>query len=395
MDVYRKTIEEGSFEHQFYGALGFPPLSEEAEDIPLVIRITLGDMELLDGFYMLLPLEASSLSVEDAIRKYVICENEDDRIDMKRQLAKDPNPDLLDIYDDLLQIYREVDAGKISLSYHINNGASDIQPTEPAGIHERLCPIASDSRAAYRMLDIVLEVCEDADPFSGMTEEHRDEMLRDFRSIFVLYLMDKHSYEPMDDRESNSNTEGENLSALLDYLMSEDMLMVSPWSVLTNESHLSEDPPEFCNDGGYSITARGYELLNSIIHEAEFYIDNYDIFGDVYVKGASEISFNTCYGESLIIPVLKKSGVDPFRALFVIALYFGNLDPLESEESLLFSDEPLRDLFYLITYAPAEKDIGSELLDRIISEGTAKVEERHLREARIRHFEDIGRRIDG
>ena len=99
MGYYRKTIEEGSFEHRFYEALGFPPISDEG-GIPRVLRITLGDMELLDGFYMSLPADADSLSIEDAIRRYILCESEENRIKMKRKLSRDPNLDLLDIYDE-------------------------------------------------------------------------------------------------------------------------------------------------------------------------------------------------------------------------------------------------------------------------------------------------------
>ena len=79
MSCYRKTIKESTFQHRFYEALGFPPIPDEG-GVPLVIRITLDDMELIDGFYMSLPSDVSSLSIGDAIRNHVLCEKEADRI---------------------------------------------------------------------------------------------------------------------------------------------------------------------------------------------------------------------------------------------------------------------------------------------------------------------------
>jgi len=404
---YRKIIEEGTFEHRFYKALGFPPISDEDPEGNLVLRITLGDMALLDGFYMSLPGDAGSLSIGDAIRRYVLCESEEDRIEMRRKLSRDPNPDLLDIYDDLLYLYEQAEAGRINLSYHINNGASDIQPTDPVSLHQRLCTTRNASRVtrygrgglatSYRLLDLVLEVYDNVDPFSGLTDQQKDAMLRDFRAIFILYLMDKFGYQPglqdtghktQDARRTDFGTSvlslessvlslssAKHLSTVLEYLASEDVGLAT------------------CIQGEYFITPRGYDLLSSVIDEAEFYIDNYDIFGDVYVRGVSEIRFNTGYGGNLIVPVFMRSGIDPYRALFIVALYLENLDELASDLAVLSSEDAFKELFSLIGWSPTEEEIGTELLDRIIYEGSLRVEERQLREARLRHIESIERRI--
>ena len=182
MGVYRKVIAEGSFEQQFYEALGFPSVSDEEGGAPLVLRITLGNMELLDGFYMSLPSDVASMSIEDAIRKCVLCENEADRIAVKQKLARDPNPDLLDIHDSLLWIYQQAETGVVTLSYHINNGVSDVLPTDSVSIHQQIH--TTDGGDSYNLLDLVLEVYDNIDPFSGMTDEQKDTILRDFRGPF-------------------------------------------------------------------------------------------------------------------------------------------------------------------------------------------------------------------
>jgi len=366
MGTYRKSIEEGTFQRRFYETLGFPPISHE-DGTPLVLRITLGDMELINGFYISLPADTASLSIEDAIRKHILCESEEDRFGVKQKIARQPNPDLLDIYDDLLFLYQQAEAGRITFSYNINYGASDIQPTDPVSLHQRTCT-TDDGRRQYMLLDLILEVHDNLDPFSGLTDDQKDAMLKDFRGIFILYLMDKFGSQP------NGIADLEHLAAMLEYLASEDVGLL-------------------CLEGEYFITPRGHDLLNRIADEAEYYIDNYDIFGDVYVKGVSEIRFSAGYGDNLVMPVFMRGGIDPYRALFVVALYLGNMDYLASDPATLFSEAPFKELFSLIPYSPTEEEIGAELLDRIIREGNLKVEKQKLREARLKHIEQIERRI--
>ncbi len=370
MDAYSKSIAEGTFECRFYEALGFPPMSDE-DDTSLVLRITLGDMDLMDGFYISLPVEAASCSIEDAIREYVLCESEADRLGVKQKLARDPNLDLLDIYDSLLWLYEQAETGGVTLSHYINNGASEIPPTDLVSLHKQAC--TTDDGRSYNLLDLVLEVYDNVDPFSGITDEQKEMMLRDFRGLFILYLMDKFGYQP--ELQDTEHAAAENLSAMLEHLASEDIGLIG-------------------SDGDLFLTPEGHDLLSSIVDEAEFYIDNYDIFGDVYVKGDSDVRFDTEYCENLIAPVFIREGIDPYRAFFVAALYLGNLDHLVSDLAMLFSEEPFRQLFSFIAHSKTVEDIGAELLDRTIQAGKSKVEEKQLREQRLKHIESIERRIN-
>jgi hypothetical protein len=367
--AYRKIIKS-AFGHRFYEAMGFPPIDTEG-GIPLVIRITLGDMDLLDAFYIALPGDAASLSIEDAMRKHVLCENEEDRNKVRQKLSRDPNPDLLDIYDALLYLYQQAEAGEVILSYHINNGASDIRKADPVSLHQQHCTSNGKPNRFYSLLDLVLEVYDNLDPFSELTGERKSTMLEDFRRIFALYLLDRFSYQPANAAKDENS---EHLSAVLEYLASEDLGLTRV-------------------DGEYIVSPRGYDLLNGIINEAEFYIGNYDIFGDVYVNGAGEIRFNTGYGSNFIVPVFSRVGIDPYRALFAAALYLGNMDYLASSLDMLFSEAPFSDLFSLIAHSPKEEDVGTELLDRIIQEGSLKVQEQRLREERLERVERIQRHI--
>lgn len=374
MSVYKKAIAQGSFEHGFYAALGFPPIADGAE-APLVLRVTLGNMGLLDGFYMSLPAEAAGVSITDVIRKYVLCESEEARRSIRQRIASDPNPDLLEIHDSLLWLYEQAEAGEVTLYYHINNGASDVSPTDTVEMHQQTC--MTEDGCPYNLLDLVLEVYDNIDPFSLVTDEQRETMLRDFRGIFILYLMDRFGCQPGEDPylEIQDVESADSLSSMLDYMASGEAGLI-------------------CFEGDWRITPQGYGLLSNIIDEAEFYIDNYDIFGDVHVSRAGEITFNTGHGDNLIAPVFLRDGIDPYRAFFVTALYLGNLDHLVSDPTMLFSEEPFRQLFSVICYSPTVEDTGLTLLDRIIHEGKSKVEERQLREQRLKRMESIQRRIE-
>lgn len=330
MGHYRKKIKAGTYEDQFYKAMGFPPL-DDIDGIPLILRITLGDMDILDGFYISLPLEAERLSIEDTIRKHVLCDTT--KAEVIEKISGISNLDLLDIYEVLLDIYRDADDGKIEIYYHINNGSSYIQPSEPVSMHQQV--YCSDDGIKYKLLDVVLDIHENVNPFSEMTDVQRDAMLEEFRGIFILYLMDKFDY-----------------------------------------------------NGEYSITPKGYDYLKRIIMEAESYIYNYDIFGDVYVKSSGEVLFNTGYGENLIIPVFKKEGIDPYRAIFIVTMYLGNLDWIASDP--FFSEETFSEIFELIVLSPT---LDEKILDSIICAGKAKVEEQRLREERARYIENIERYI--
>jgi len=361
MSRYRKTLD--SFEYEFYKSLGFPPLSDKY-GTDLVIRITLDDISLLDSFYMALPVEAELLSLDQAVKKHVICETVEERIELKKKLLMYPNPDLPDVLEVLTYIYT---TENVSINYHINNGEAYIQPDEPLYIHEQFQAIDNH---IYKLIDIVLEVQDNINSFFMLNESQKNSMLEDFRYVFVLYAINKFGYY----------LDPDNLRTLeiLRKLSSEDIGLIQ------------------VNDDDWSnlaISYKGYDLLDSIINEAEFYIENYDIFGDVYVKDLKEVIFNKGYGDNLIVPVLIHEGIDPYRVIFLSALYLGNMDEVLSDLDRLFSEELFNDLFCLIAISKTEKDIGSELLDIIIAEGKKNISEQRISEERINLIENIKKRM--
>ena len=371
MKKYCKNIKERTSEYDFYESLGFPPVIANSDKSPIIIRITIGDMNLIDGFYMPLPDESEQHSIEDAIRNFILGKDQKYRIALKKELAKYTNPDLCDIYDAIIELYKELDEGKIYIEYNINNGASNIKPSDLVSEHLQ----NYSHKNNYRLLDIVIDVYNNLDPFCYISEEQKNSMLRDFRSIFILYAMDKFGYQP---KSFGAEPGLENkINNFITYL---------------NEIGLIDT--NICDEAHLLITYKGYDFLKSIIDEAEFYIDNYDIFGDIYIKQDGSIEFGTGYGYNLLVPVFKKEGIDPYKALFVCSLYFGNMDELLSDISQLFTEEPFRNLFELIAISPREEDIGKEFLENIINEGKRIIDERLYDRERQINIKNIMYRIN-
>lgn len=368
MSQYQKTLKDG-FEQDFYTSLGFPPLSDDS-GIELVIRITIEDMNLLDGFYMNLPIDAEFLSIEQTIEKYIISMTPEEN-ELKRKFSKYKNPDLVDFFDILTYIHKQYDSGDATIQYHINNGESNIHPGEPLYLHEQ--NQVKDNQV-YKLVDLVLEIQHNIDPFYLITESQKESLFAEFRQVFILYMVEKYNYLLNPDLLMPESKD--QILKIIDGLLSEGLI---------------QKPDEDWQN--LSVSHNGNEFLRGIVSEAEYYIDNYDIFGDVYIKNDS-ILFDTGNGDNLISTVLLHDGVDPYRAIFLSALYIGNLDEIAFDLSKLFSDETFKFLFESIGNSTIEDNFGSEFFSQIIIEGKEKNYERQLSEEKAEYIERINKRIN-
>ncbi|MBD3184414.1 hypothetical protein GF312_19180 [Candidatus Poribacteria bacterium] len=359
MESYQKTIEPGSFEEKFYRAIGFPPVPEDFEGIPLILRITLGNMDLLDSFYMDLPDSASDLSVWEVLERYFLCHDKKDQRKVKQRLIDIGNPDLLEVYENLIKLLTLIRAGKLDATYYINNGQARISPDDPISRHQQL---QFSKAGSYYLLDLVIEIPDKMDPFYLLSQQQKDIMLKEFRQIFLLYVMDKFGKLP----ELKED-------AIIDDLISQSLID---------------------NEDGYCLTSAADDLLKSIINEAEFYIINFDFYGDVYIRKVDEIYFNTGHGENLLVPVFIKTGNDPYRALFISSLYLGSLDYILSDIDSLFSDDTFRDMFSIIPASPVVDEIGEHVLENVITEGKLMVHRQKIAEERNRRFEILKQKYD-
>ncbi|RKY04521.1 hypothetical protein DRP77_03615 [Candidatus Poribacteria bacterium] len=295
---------------------------------PLILRVTLGDMPPADGFYFGAELDGlpRGMSVMELIDEAL-------RADLEKLLPI--NPDLPDISIALRGLFEEERRGLVEIRWFRNGGDAPLDPRSPFRDHLELR--CSNGRR-FHLLDLVLEVRESFDPFEGVPPEDREEFLLSLRAAYLLY---------------RAWREGIELSGM-------------PRGLKRAVDHLMETGLAEPVDGVLRPTPHGEEAVQLLFREAEFYIERYEIYGDVLIEG-DRIEFNTGDGVNLIARAMERDGLSPQRAFFVLAIYFGHLDGIRLEE--LLSDDLFRSVFWEIFHSPSIEEIGEERFEKIMEMG--------------------------
>jgi hypothetical protein len=121
----------------------------------------------------------------------------------------------------------------------------------------------------------------------------------------------------------------------------------------------------------YKLTDAGRQYHDRIIQEAQDLIRKYDIFGDVDVDMNGTPHFDTGLGKDVRVPIFELSGVDPFRARFLIGLNDGEWDKLSNWIELCNEKSWYESIFEAVERAPSVEDFGRSNLLRILDEGKA------------------------
>jgi hypothetical protein len=121
----------------------------------------------------------------------------------------------------------------------------------------------------------------------------------------------------------------------------------------------------------YRLTNKGKSLHDSYIQEAQDLIKRFDIYSDVDIDSKGNVRFDTGLGKDLRIPVFELSGVDPFRARFLLGVNDGEWDQLSNWEELIEDIHFYERIFEPIECAPSVEDIGQATLIKVQDEGKA------------------------
>lgn len=295
---------------------------------PLILRITLGEMPLADGFYACFEMNdlPEDMKLAELIDRALRAEPDERDIRV--------NPDLPDILDSLRTLLKEQEEGLVEIRYYRNRAQGPIDPNGRLRDHLRVVEIKGRK---YNLVDLVLEVREAFDPLEGIPPSEREDFLLPLRSAYLLYKLGK----------SDLTLDGisDRIKHIADNLIEKGLVEVI--------------------DGRYVPTPEGQEAIELLFEEASYYIDRYEIFGDVEFKG-DEIRFNTGNGVNLIVRAMERDGLSPQRAFFILAIYFGHLDDLENWQEEIFSEDLLRGIFWDIFHSPSIDEIGEETLERIM-----------------------------
>ena len=335
-------------------ALGSAPGEGATElDAPFDLRVTLGDMALEDAFRVTLPASFARLNIEELLERIFGGEGPSRPPDqVTLDLRK--NPDAPEMYDALVEVFRGRYSGRNTLRTFVNHGP-EMEPTDAVLPHLRARAPSPRDGAAGAVLDVVIE--QRYTPLDyAVAKGHAEsvaELLKWLRAHTLLYYLDAHRFKLEVDPKSQLDRR---LLPIARYLR--DRGLVAP-STKTE---------------AFAITDEGRQALAGMIAETESHIDRYDIFGDVlYDAESAAVSFDTGRGEDLRVTVYEAEGLDPLRAVFLLALNDAVLDNLPYD----WREAVHQQAFYaeLLTPAVDHPSLDEDQVETIIESGFAYVEE--------------------
>ena len=342
-----------------------PPLEESSFEL----QITLGDMDLEDAFRIDLPSSMSQLTVGDLLDE-VFSEDESAQTGFLCALDVRANPDLPEMYEELLDILGEWRRGDCTLRFFAHDGP-ELRLVDRVAEHLSIPRTGNGKVVGNPILDLVIEQTYDVLGRFAEWGGAKGGLMKWLQQHTLLYYMDKHGFRlPVDPADELSLR----LLPIARDLVSRDLIAESEKS------------------GAFEFTEKGEELIEQMIAEAESYIDRFDLFSDVLLEpDAQEVKFGTGYGADLRVQVYWSEGVDPLRALFLLLLYDSTLDAYAKT----WREEMLEDGFFNGLLRPVldHATIDDDLIGLVIESGYAHSE--GIKEQAIeRAFEhDVFRRI--
>jgi hypothetical protein len=332
------------------------------------LQITLGEMDVEDAFHIVLPPGMSRLTVRDLLDE-VFSEDENAQTESLSALDIRTNPDLPEMYEELLDIFDEWRRGDCTLEFFVGGGPE--LRLEDRVVEHFDVRRADDGTVVGTPTTLQLAIHQTYDVLGRFADwgGAEGELLKWLQRHILLYFMDKHRFRP-----SAAPLDGPDLGLLsiVQDLASRDLIAESQ------------------EDGAYELTEVGSALIERMIEEAESYIDRFDLFDDVLVDlDSDEVEFGTGDGVDLRVQVYGSEGVDPVRAVFLMRLYDSTLDAyLETWREEIHREEFFNEVLRPVLDSARVED---DIVGLVIESGYAHMEEM-AEETAERAFEDDARR---
>ena len=330
----------------------------------LALRVTLGDMPLSDAFEVVIPGIDAGASIgdlldrvfgSDGVRDEAVFDALDTRL----------NPDLPEMYADMLDVFADWRDGRCSLRRTATTGRRPRRPT-----------ISRDTCAASRGLP---RRCSTSSSSSGTrpwstpptagTEATALSVVRRLQEQVMLHFVGRLGHE------------------LFDPESTPEAALLSIADRLVELGAIAAD-----DGGGYSLTDAGENRLELDDAEVENSISLYDIFRDVAYDG-DRVEFGSGTGSDMRVDVYEAEGIDAAEAVLHRQIHDGTLDELDADwRKAILDDEFFVEL--LIDLVDRER-VDPADLEEIIEAGFAQLEEAREgaeREARRRRIDAQARR---
>ncbi|MCH7735938.1 MAG: hypothetical protein IH872_00900 [Chloroflexi bacterium] len=362
---YQKDLADFSIEYD-------PAKAFYVKHRPFILQVSLGEMSLEDAFWVELGPEYVNFRLSEFL-DIVFPRNKRQQAKFRSTLDVKENPDLPEMYAALLEIFDEWRSGKCSLQFFANLGP-EIKLTDRLDDHLSLMRSAEHLIEETPLLDLVIE--QKIDVLDYLTTagyfKNKQTTMEFMQGNMLMYFLEKHNYKlsiaPIDDIDKK-------LSPIARKLHSVNLIA----------------PSEL--DQIFEISEEGREAIGRTIAETESYINQYDVFKDVYYdSGSGAIEFNTGRGQDLRVQIYEYEEVDPVRVVFLLRLYDGTFDEvLATWRDSIHSEEYFGEVLSPVVNA---ERIDEDMVDLVIEAGYNFSELRSDTSVEVETQEELLRRIE-
>ena len=246
----------------------------------------------------------------------------DDRADTIARFDRRANPDLPACYAELLTLTEQWRVGLCRLLLTSGRGWG-----RPAHLDDPVSAHLQPPRLCRRIgvwddAELTLTILPDYRPIDWAVAQgyaaSRDHLLDWMQSCALLYFVDKHGCLPP-----------------LPANLSESDPCRPVISGLYRRRCLRPG-----GDGAVSeVAPAGREMIRALLAETESLIDSFDLFKDArWNEHTEEAEFDSGRGADLRVEAIIAEGLDPVRAVFLLRLYDGTLDPYADQWKRLVGD---------------------------------------------------------
>ena len=296
---YQKDLADFSIEYS-------PAKAFHIKNRPFILQVTMGEMNLEDAFWV--ELEPGYLRMHTSeFLDLVFSSDRKQQATVRALLDVKENPDLPDMYTELLEVFAEWRSGKSTLEFFANQGP-EIRLTDRLSDHLSIIQSPEYRIAETPLLDLVIEQKLDVLDYLANAGYFKDKrtMMDFMQANMLMYFLDKHEYklpvDPVAETDQNLLPIAKRLQAVK---------LIAPSDL----------------EGTFAISEEGRQAIGRTIAETESYIEQYDVFKDVYLDDSSEeLEFDTGRGQDLRVQIYEAEDLDVVRVVFLLRMYDSTFD---------------------------------------------------------------------
>ena len=284
----------------------------------------------------------------------------DGQAEVEVLLDRRANPDLPACYAVLLTLAQQWRAGLCRLSLATGrNWGRPAHPDDPVGAHLRPTPLCR--RVGGRGdADLMLTMLPAYRPLDWAVARgyavNRHELLDWMQSCALLYFVDKHGCAVP---------------------TASDLSASDPCRPVVSGLNRRRCLRPAADGDGAEVAPAGRQLIGSLLAETEALIDSFDLFKDArWNQDEQAAEFDTGRGADLRVEAIMAEGLDPVRAVFLLRLYDGTLDPYADQWQRLVGDPGCFDRLLEPVVNRAMPPPPDAVLTAIMEDGFALLEAR-------------------